>query len=91
MALHVRFIDVLALWVLARRKHAGLTQPQMAERLAVNERQVRAVENKQFVSRAALFRIAAGVNLDRELIEAGGNPNADMATLHHGARNQPLP
>lgn len=87
MSLRVRFIDVLALWVLARRKDAGLTQPQMAERFNVNERQIRAVENKQFVSKAALFRIAAGVHLEQVLLDAGGDPDADLAAIHHQPRD----
>ncbi len=86
----VRFIDVLALFVYARRKFAGLTQPEMAANMGVNERQIRAVERKQFVSRAALFRISAGVGLDAVLLEKGGDPNAIMAARHHQPRNRPL-
>jgi transcriptional regulator with XRE-family HTH domain len=90
MDLQVKFIDVLALFVMARRKHAGLTQVQMAERMNIHERQVRGIEAKQFVSRPALFKAAAYVHLEGQFAALGGNPNADMATLHHGARDIPL-
>lgn len=90
MALHVRFIDVLALFVFARRTVAGLTQPQMAERLGVNERQVRAIENKRFVSKVALFRVAAALHLETQLVDCGGDPNAEMATVRDGTRDSAL-